>query len=119
MLAALSLFIALLYVGSRLADWAHLPVPGALIGMVLMLVLLLLRGRIDAELRKASDAILQNLVLLFIPLIAGIIDQKQALRTEWAPLLVACVLGTGLTLWATAWTFLWMLRHEQRCARND
>lgn len=109
MVQALAILIGLQWAGERLAAWAQWPVPGALVGMGLLLLGLRLRGRVGVGLQQASQVLLQHLMLLFIPLVAGILPLVQDGRAQWLPLLASCVLGAVVTLLATAWVLRWML----------
>ena len=108
-MGALTLLVLLQLVGEGLARLMNLPLPGGLVGMVLLLAALLVRGRTPAGLTHTSRFLLQNLMLLFIPFIAGIMDQVGLLRSQWLPFLAACVLGAVASLLTTAWTLRWMI----------
>ncbi|ODU58216.1 MAG: murein hydrolase transporter LrgA [Comamonadaceae bacterium SCN 68-20] len=119
MIRALTILVVLQLVGEFLARLLHLPLPGGLIGMLLLLAALLIRGRVSPELQGTSEALLQNLMLLFIPFIAGILAQLEHVRAQWLPFVASCVLGAVLSLIATAWAFQWMLKRQERAARHD
>ena len=85
--------------------------PGAVIGMVLLLGVLL-AGRpacLRRSVESASAPLLGHMMLFFIPAVAGIVDQGAALSTGWLPFLAACVIGAALTLAATGLTLKCLL----------
>ena len=119
MLFAFAALLVYQLVGEALVRWWHLPFPGALMGMLLLLISLLIYGRLPQALANTSQALLQNMMLLFIPTIAGVMLHGQRLSQEWLPFVVAGIAGAALTFLATAWTFRWMLAREARTAPSS
>lgn len=85
-------------VGTLLADWLHLQVPGAVLGMLLLLaILLIMRPQADAKVVQAGGRILDELPLLFIPAGVGLTGCLGLIARQWLPV------GAGLVLaWAAA-----------------
>lgn len=81
--------------------------------MLFLLAALILLGRVPAGLRNACHHLLKHLMLLFIPLVAGIMLHFSSLADEWIPFLLACVGGVAFTIAATALTFRWMLKRTR------
>lgn len=94
-------------VSSRLLQW---PVPGPVVGMVLLFVTLLLRGSLDQTLDAASSGLLGHLSLLFVPAGVGVMVHVGRIGGDWLPIMAALVLGTIITLVATALLMLAMMR---------
>lgn len=109
MLYALLVLLACQWLGELLVAALHLPLPGALLGTLLLLLGLLVLGRIPQGLQQTGGTLLQHMMLLFIPSIAGVMLQWDTLAREWQPWLVAGIVGTAITLVVTALTFRWML----------
>lgn len=103
MLYALTALFALQLLGDLLVQWLGLPFPGALAGMLLMLAGLLLLGRAPAALERVADGLLQNMMLLFIPSVAGVMLHFDHLQREWLPFVVSGIVGAGVTFAVTAW----------------
>jgi holin-like protein len=79
-----------------------LPVPGPVIGMVLLFVALLLRGReAPGPLGRMADGLLDNLGLLFVPAGVGVVLHLPLLARDWAPLSLAVLAGTLAAIAAT------------------
>lgn len=91
--------------GEILSHLTGLPVPGPVLGLVLMLGFLLIRRSVPAPLETASQTLLSHLSLLFVPAGVGIISHLQRVREEWLPLSVALVASTAITIAVTALTF--------------
>lgn len=83
----------------------HLPVPGAVLGMVLLFAVLLVRKSPPREIDRAAKLLLRYLPLLFVPAGVGVIDQFGLIGKEWLPLsvtlvatLVATIAFTGVVM---------------------
>ena len=110
MLYALTALFILQLLGELLVQLLGLPLPGALAGMLLLLAALLAYGRVPQALESTAGSLLQNMMLLFIPAIAGVMLHFDRIAREWLPFLVAGIVGTAITLVVTAWTLSWLLR---------
>lgn len=112
MVSALTWLLGLQWLGELLASRAGLSLPGGLLGMVILLAALLVRAGPSEALRQTSHTLLSHLMLLFVPLISGVLTLGPQLRTQWLPFLASCVLATVLTMCATAWTLRLMLKRH-------
>jgi len=102
MLAALTVLLVYQLVGEVLVQLLHLPVPGPVIGMLLLFVTLLLRGEAPEWLRDTANGLLGHLSLLFVPAGVGVMLHFHRLATEWLPIVVALVASTVITIGVTA-----------------
>ena len=89
-----------------------LPVPGPVVGMVLLFAALLLRGRREApgDLSRTADGLLGSLGLLFVPAGVGVVLHLPLLARDWAPLSLAVAAGTLAAIAATGRLAQWRLR---------
>jgi holin-like protein len=74
-----------------------LPVPGPVIGLVLLLTFLIRRGRIDGPIDTVASALTKHLGLLFVPAAVGVVMFWPQLKTHiWAvsAALIASVIAT-------------------------
>jgi holin-like protein len=110
MIDALILLFSAQLAGEFLARVGGLPVPGPVIGLVLMLVCLAIRGRVPAALDDVATGILRNLSLLFVPVGVGIVQQADLVRTYGLALIGAVIASTVLTLAVTALVFVGVSR---------
>lgn len=102
MISALSALLVFQLTGEVLTRWLDLPVPGPVLGMLLLFVFLLLRGGPGDELRTTSQTLLQHLSLLFVPAGTGIMVHLHRVADEWLPLLLSLLISTVATLVVTA-----------------
>jgi holin-like protein len=100
-LPILLIFLAL----GRLIPWVTgLPIPGNVLGMVLLLAALA-TGLIPLALvERAADKLLNNLGLFFVPPGVGIMLHWGLIRREGLPILAALVLSTFAVLAITGLT---------------
>ncbi|MCV2218612.1 CidA/LrgA family protein [Thauera sp. Sel9] len=102
MIAALTLLLVLQLIGEIIARGLDLPIPGPVIGMMLLFLGLVLRGGPSETLRQTAGSLLQHLSLLFIPAGAGIMLYRDLIAAEWLPLAAALLGSTVLAIVVTA-----------------
>lgn len=119
MLYAIAVLFAFQLLGEFLARVSGLPLPGALIGTLLLLLGLLFYKRLPKPLEDTAQVLLQNMMLLFIPVIAGVMLEFGHLRQEWLPFVLACVVGAAITFIATAITFRFFLQRQRSRHSGD
>lgn len=78
------------------------PVPGPVIGMLMLFLTLQIRGKTPPSVSYASNALLSHLSLLFVPAGVGIMVHFNRIAQEWLPISLSLVLSTVLTMAATA-----------------
>lgn len=88
--------------GEALVQGLALPLPGPLAGMLLLFAALALRGGVPEGLRLAAGGLLQHMMLLFIPAVAGVMLQFHRSGQEWLALVAAGVGGAAVTIAVTA-----------------
>lgn len=116
MLGYLTLIFGCQLAGELVAVATGWPIPGPVIGMVLLLVGLALRGRIPAELGGVSDSLIRNLSLLFVPAGVGVMQHARLIGHELVPISVALVVSTVLTIAVTGLFMAWLDTRGPRAA---
>lgn len=102
MLGALTLLLVYQLAGEVIVQLSGLPVPGPVVGMLLLFLSLAARGRTPAPLRETAQQLLSHLSLLFVPAGVGVMLHFGRLRAEWLALGVALVASIVLIIAATA-----------------
>ena len=105
MIYALCLLIGLQLAGTAFAGLLGLPVPGPVIGLLVLLVWLLAGGWRPAGLEAAAEGFIRYLPLLFVPAAVGLIQYLDLLSEQGLVLIVVIVLSTLAGLLATALMF--------------
>lgn len=100
-------------VGEAVVAVSGLPVPGAVVGMGLVLLLLVTRRGQMPELRRGGSALLMLVPLFLVPVSVGIMEQADALQADAWPLAASLVISIVLGMAATGLTIRWMRRFDQ------
>lgn len=103
MLLGWLILVGCLVMGEVIVFILALPMPGAVVGMGLLFIFLLLRRTVTPSLQQASQSLLQYFGLLFVPAGVGIMLHLERIGQEWLPIGVALTLGTWLSIGITAW----------------
>lgn len=80
----------------------ELPVPGPVMGMVMLFLTLVMRSKTSKAVEPAASALLSHLSLLFVPAGVGLMVHFNRLGDEWLPIGATLILGTVVTMAATA-----------------
>lgn len=102
MLAALTQLLLFQLAGEVIARGLALPIPGPVLGMLLLFVALVLRGGPGRNLQSTGQTLLQHLSLLFVPAGTGIMVHLHRVADEWLPLALSLLVSTTATLIVTA-----------------
>ena len=76
----------------------NVPIPGSVVGMVLLLIGLVVRGDVPESLRMTGEGLLKALPLLLVPAGVGLIDYFSLLSAYWSELLIALFISTLVTM---------------------
>ena len=117
MLGPLTIFLTCQLAGEVIARGLALPVPGPVVGLVLLAVLLLAYtrrgGAIDlteSALARTAQVLVAMLGLLFVPTGVGVVQQLNLLGTHALGILATVILSSIITMLATVGTFLLVKR---------
>lgn len=114
MLYAIAALLLFQLLGEAISQWLNIALPGALIGMTLLLLGLMALGRTPRALQRTSGGLLAHMMLLFIPSVVAVITQVDYIASEWLPFLAACLAGTAITIVVTAATLQFLLRRSRK-----
>lgn len=109
MLSAIFLLLVCQLIGEAIHLATGLPLPGAVIGMLLLLAWLVLVPRERLTLRAATGWLTAHLAVMFVPAAVGLIEEGPTLSRYGVGLLAATVASTLLTLIVTGLVFRWAL----------
>jgi holin-like protein len=119
MLETLAALLVFQTIGEVLSYALKLPVPGPVLGMILLLALLLARPATVARLRPTSLELLKHLSLLFVPAGVGVMVHIARIGREWLPIVVALVASTALAIAVTALVVTWTARRLGHSMGDD
>ena len=115
MIASFSLILLCQLAGEAFVRGLGLPMPGPVIGLMILLVLLLARDRFNLLARgplqgdgveSASRGLLANLSLLFVPAGVGVVQKIDLIVDHGIAFLGVLVVSVLITLLVTVATFL-------------
>lgn len=118
MLAAITTLLVYQLVGEVLVHFFALPVPGPVVGLLLLFLSLWAKGSIPEGLHTTANTILQHLSLLFVPAGVGVMVHVARVSGEIVPILVAVLGSTALAIAAAALTMQVLVRRHRRVARG-
>jgi len=115
MIASLSLILLCQLAGEVFVRGLSLPIPGPVVGLLLLLVLLLARDRFKVMARgplqqdgveNASRNLLAHLSLLFVPAGVGVVQKLDLIAEHGIAIIVILAISVVVTLLVTVGTFL-------------
>jgi putative effector of murein hydrolase LrgA (UPF0299 family) len=115
MIASLSLILLCQLAGEVLVRGLGLPMPGPVIGLMLLLALLLARDRFavlargplqEGGVESASHGLLANLSLLFVPAGVGVVQKLDLIAAHGVAFVAVLAISVVVTLLVTVATFL-------------
>src|SRR6516164_10062585 len=98
----LAILLMFQFAGEMIRAVTGLPVPGPVIGMVLLLLALLAKLPVPAGIHATSRKLLAYLGLLFVPAGAGVVTRLPMIGAHWLPIVIAVVGSTIITMVITA-----------------
>ena len=101
-LNGITLLLVYQLVGEITVRLLGLPIPGPVLGMVMLFITLMIRGNAPESVDQASTALLSHLSLLFVPAGVGMMAHFGRIADEWLPIALALLLSTVITMVATA-----------------
>ena len=100
------------WLGEIIAQAAGIPVPGGVIGMLILFVALILRRGVSDYLEQSTQLILKPLTLYFVPASVGIMTMGPLLAQEGIRIGIVMLLSTLLPLLVCAYVLDRWLSHR-------
>jgi holin-like protein len=113
MIGALALLFVCQLTGETVHRLAGLPLPGSVIGMLLLIGWLALVQKERPTLEAVSAWLTAHLSIMFVPAAVGLIEQGPALSRYGVGLVVATAFSTVLTMAVTAQVFRWAAKRSE------
>jgi holin-like protein len=112
MLQTFAILLVFQSIGEVISYALTLPVPGPVLGMILLFGWLAFDDRLLPIIQGTTTELLKHLSLLFVPAGVGIMVHANRIEGEWMPILVALVVSTWLAI-ATAAVVTRMLMRKR------
>jgi len=110
MLKSITALLIFQLLGEVISRALGLPIPGPVIGMLLLVAALFARGSAPASLTRVAGGLIQNLSMLYVPVGVGIMVQFGLLQREWLAILLTLVVSTVVTIVITALSMRFLMR---------
>ncbi|WP_019410854.1 CidA/LrgA family protein [Pseudomonas psychrophila] len=116
LVSEIAVLLAIYFLGCQIATGWHLPIPGGVIGMSLLLLAFALGWVKPAALQLGAGVLMAEMLLFFIPALMSLLDYGALLRDDGWRILLVIGISTLLVMVVTAFTVeavcRWRLRHD-------
>ncbi|MCB0181383.1 MAG: CidA/LrgA family protein [Anaerolineae bacterium] len=113
MVNAIIILLSFQLIGEIIIRTFSLPVPGPVVGMLLLFVAMLWRDALVARVEETAQYILQNLTLLYVPAAVGVVVHLHLLQTEGLAIIITLVVSTLITISVTSLSMKVLLKAFQ------
>lgn len=101
-LAQILLLLAFWQAGEAIVRLAHLPIPGAIAGMLLVLALFA-SGKVRvASMQRGAEWFLAEMLLFFVPAVLAVLDHGEFIGIVGLKVLAVILVGTIIVMGVTA-----------------
>ena len=116
LVSEVAVLLAIYFLGCQIAAWWHLPIPGGVTGMALLLSAFALGLIKPATLQLGAGVLMAEMLLFFIPALMSLLDYGALVRDDGWRILLVIGVSTLLVMVVTAFTVeavcRWRSRHE-------
>ncbi|WP_412679615.1 CidA/LrgA family protein [Brevibacillus choshinensis] len=110
------ILLAFYGVGTMASKWLHIPMPGNLLGM-LLLTLCLCMGWIRMDwVEQASTFLVRHMMLFFVPIIVGVASYMNWIAKDPWSIILSMVLGPMIVMLVTGRVVQWYLHRQKHKA---
>lgn len=95
LLVGMAILLGCQLIGESAARFFHLPIPGPVIGMLLLLIGLMVLGRVPQGLRITTDGLTKHLAFLFVPAGVGVMANWPIIEQHLISILIILLLSTA------------------------
>lgn len=107
--------------GEALVRLAHLPLPGGIVGMAVVLALLASGVIRPVAVRRGASWLIAEMLLFFVPAVMAVLDHSEFIGLLGLKIVAVILVGTVLVMGGTALTvdlcYRWRMRREADHAR--
>jgi holin-like protein len=90
--------------GEAIVRLAGLPIPGGIVGMLIVLALLTSRRISISSMRRGAEWFLAEMLLFFVPAVLAILDHRELFGLLGLKILIVILVGTVAVMCVTAFT---------------
>jgi Putative effector of murein hydrolase LrgA len=108
-----AIILAICFMGDLIHNYFNLPIPGNVLGMVMLLILLLTGVIKLTMIEDVSNFMLKHLSFFFIPAAVGLITCFTILEGKWTALMFISVVSTFIIAIVTGMTVQILMKRRQ------
>ena len=110
----LLIILGINFTGEFLSAMLHLPLPGSITGMLLLLILLLTGIIKEKQIAETADFFLNNMGFFFIPAGVGIMVSYEALEGNYVGTMLVILLSTVIVMAVTSLTTQFLIKQKEK-----
>lgn len=95
------IILGIYLLGEFISKSFSLPVPGNILGMIILLLLLIFKVIEVKQVETISDFFLSHLAFFFIPAGVSLMNSLDIIKDNWLPLITICVVTTAIVIVTT------------------
>lgn len=95
------IILGIYLLGELISSFLHLPIPGNILGMIILFVLLYSNIVKVENISNVTNFLLDHLSFFFIPAGVGLMSSFGIIKATWWQLLVVCLLTTIIVIGTT------------------
>ena len=114
LLRGLTMLVLFQLLGTALNHLLLPVLPGPIIGLLLLLVFLIIRGEVGEPLNLAAGSLLRYLPLLLVPPAVGVMAYTEAILEDFWAIVGVLVISLLISLVFTGWLMQALIRRKQR-----
>lgn len=114
----LILIIGMYIIGDILSTALHLPIPGNILGMIILLILLSTNVIKLEHVEDVSNFLLSHLSFFFIPAGVGLIASFHLIKSSFIQIILICIITTILTIGVTGKIVDMLLSNKEKVTKE-
>ncbi|MCY8230789.1 CidA/LrgA family protein [Priestia endophytica] len=114
MILQIGLLTGIYMIGTFISDFFHLPVPGSIVGLVLLFILLQLKVVKLSWVELGGSFLLAELLLFFVPAVVGLVDYGEMMKTYGLKIIIVVSISTLIVMFITGVVAEYISKRKER-----
>lgn len=110
----LLIILSINFLGEFLSNFLSLPLPGSIVGMLILLILLFTRSLKPDDIAETADFLLNNMAFFFIPAGVGVMVSYTLLSGSYFESVASIVLSTVVVMLVTGGVTQFLVKKETK-----
>lgn len=96
--------------GEIIVSYFQIPIPGPVVGMVILLAYLLVKGNVPNDLARVTDGLHKHMQLLYVPAASGVMVYLGLLASNAVAFTLSIAISTVVGIVVTGVTLQWLTK---------